>query len=411
LRAIEAAVVGALMVTTPAVFAGVTAGPAGAATGSVAFGDATPYAAPPAGQLNARITGISSTPDHDGYWLVGEDGGVFSYGDAGFYGSGVNAYPYPIGEVVGIAPTPDGRGYWIAERYGSTLNFGDAPEETTPPGLFPNAPTVGIASGPEAVGYWLAGADGGVFSFANAAFYGSMGGSPLNAPVVGIAPTPDGRGYWLVAADGGVFSFGDAGFHGSMGSHPLNAPIVGMAATPDGRGYWLVAADGGVFSFGDAGFHGSLGATPPDGATPVIGMATTSDGNGYWVATTDKSVPNSAVPTVPYDCNEPTDPLAVEPSTISLACADGNSSLINLTWSSWTHTGALASGDYTYNVCTPDCASALSHFDTYPAAVWLGYPVETSVGVEFSTVRYTYADPSAPGGWTTRIELLEVSPG
>ena len=344
------------MAATPAVFVGVTACPAGAATGSVAFGDATPESAPPGNQLSARLTGIASTPDHSGYWLVGEDGGVFNYGDAGFYGSGVGAYPYPVGGIVGIAPTPDGRGYWMADLGGRTFHFGNAPDENPPAGLFPNAPMVGIASVPQAVGYWLAGADGGVFSFADAGFFGSMGGTPLNAPVVGIAPTPDGRGYWLVASDGGVFSFGDAAFHGSMGGQPLNAPIVGMAATPDGRGYWLVASDGGVFSFGDAGFHGSLGATPPSSTTPIIGMATTSDGNGYWLATTDKSVPFSAVPTVPYDCNQPTDPLAVEPSYISLACADGNASLIDLNWSSWTASGALASGAYTHNLCQPDCA-------------------------------------------------------
>ncbi len=138
-------------------------------------------------------------------------------------------------------------------------------------------------------------------------------------------------------------------------------------------------------------------------------MATTSDGNGYWLATTDKSVPFSPVPTVPYDCNQPTDPLAVEPSYISLACADGNASLIDLTWSSWTASGALASGAYTHNLCQPDCAQGT--FATSAASVWLGYPVETGAGEEFSTVRYTYADPSAPGGWATFTALLETSPG
>ena len=30
---------------------------------------------------------MAPTPDHRGYWLVASDGGVFAYGDAGFYGS------------------------------------------------------------------------------------------------------------------------------------------------------------------------------------------------------------------------------------------------------------------------------------------------------------------------------------
>lgn len=35
----------------------------------------------------APIVGIVRTPDAQGYWLVGEDGGVFAFGDAGFHGS------------------------------------------------------------------------------------------------------------------------------------------------------------------------------------------------------------------------------------------------------------------------------------------------------------------------------------
>jgi len=30
---------------------------------------------------------MAPTPDGLGYWLVASDGGIFSYGDAGFYGS------------------------------------------------------------------------------------------------------------------------------------------------------------------------------------------------------------------------------------------------------------------------------------------------------------------------------------
>ena len=30
---------------------------------------------------------IAATPDGGGYWLIARDGGVFNYGDAGFFGS------------------------------------------------------------------------------------------------------------------------------------------------------------------------------------------------------------------------------------------------------------------------------------------------------------------------------------
>ena len=82
-------------------------------------------------------------PRHDGagYWLVGNDGGVFGYGDAHFFGSA-----------------------------GS---------------LHLNAPIVGMAATPDGGGYWLVAADGGIFSYGDAGFFGSAGCLHLNAPIVG----------------------------------------------------------------------------------------------------------------------------------------------------------------------------------------------------------------------------------
>ena len=78
-----------------------------------------------------------------GYWLFGSDGGVFTFGDAGFFGSaGSLRLSKPI---VGMAATPDGKGYWL------------------------------VAS------------DGGVFTFGDAAFFGSTGLLRLSKPVVGMA--------------------------------------------------------------------------------------------------------------------------------------------------------------------------------------------------------------------------------
>jgi hypothetical protein len=37
--------------------------------------------------LNKPIVGIATTPDGKGYWEVASDGGIFAFGDAGFYGS------------------------------------------------------------------------------------------------------------------------------------------------------------------------------------------------------------------------------------------------------------------------------------------------------------------------------------
>ena len=41
----------------------------------------------PALTLNKPVVGMAATPDGKGYWLVASDGGVFTFGDAQFYGS------------------------------------------------------------------------------------------------------------------------------------------------------------------------------------------------------------------------------------------------------------------------------------------------------------------------------------
>ncbi len=256
-----------------------------AAISAAAGAVCTATAASAAVAVNAPPVGIAATSDGGGYWLVAADGGVFSFGDAAFYGSmGGKPLNQP---VVGIAATPDGKGYWEVAADGGIFNFGDAAFYGSMGGKPLNQPVVGIAATPDGKGYWEVAADGGIFNFGDAAFYGSMGGKPLNQPVVGIAATPDGKGYWEVAADGGIFNFGDAAFYGSMGGKPLNQPVVGIAATPDGKGYREVAADGGIFDFGDAGFHGSMAGKPLNG--PVVGLASDPSG-GYWMTAKDGGV-------------------------------------------------------------------------------------------------------------------------
>jgi hypothetical protein len=123
------------------------------------------------GPLNRPIVGGARTPSGNGYWLVASDGGIFTFGDAGFFGStGAMTLAKP---VVGMASTPSGHGYWLVA------------------------------------------ADGGIFTFGDAGFFGSTGAMRLNQPVTGMVTTTSGSGYSLVARDGGVFTFGDALFYGS----------------------------------------------------------------------------------------------------------------------------------------------------------------------------------------------------
>jgi hypothetical protein len=88
-------------------------------------------------------TGTADSYKYGGYWFVASDGGIFAYGDAGFYGS----------------------------HGGSSLN----------------QPIVGMAATPSGKGYWFVASDGGIFAYGDAGFYGSHGGSSLNQPIVGMA--------------------------------------------------------------------------------------------------------------------------------------------------------------------------------------------------------------------------------
>jgi SpoIID/LytB domain protein len=221
-----------------------------------------------------------------GYWVVGSDGGIFTFGDAQFAGSTGNLkLNQPI---LGLAATPTGGGYWLVASDGGIFTFGDARFFGSTGALRLNQPVVGMATTVPGQGYWLVASDGGIFSFGDAQFFGSTGAIRLNQPVVGMAATPSGKGYWLVASDGGIFSFGDAQFFGSTGAIRLNKPVVGMAPTPTGRGYWLVASDGGLFSFGDAGFFGSLPGSKI--TTPAVAMRPTRTGGGYLIVTSTGAV-------------------------------------------------------------------------------------------------------------------------
>ncbi len=227
-------------------------------------------------------------PPNSSYWLVASDGGIFTFGNAGFYGSAGNL-PL-VRPVIGMTPTASKSGYWLVASDGGIFSYGDAGFHGSMGGKRLNAPIVGMAATPDGGGYWEVASDGGIFSFGDAPYYGSMGGKRLNVPIVGMATTHDGLGYWLVASDGGIFTFGDASFHGSMGGTHLNKPVVGIAATPDALGYWIVASDGGIFDFGDAAFFGSAGSVPLN--RPVVGIAPTPAGSGYWLAASDGGIFN-----------------------------------------------------------------------------------------------------------------------
>jgi hypothetical protein len=231
-------------------------------------------------------------PATHGYWLVGADGGIFSFGSAQFYGStGSLRLQRP---VVGIAPTAGRTGYWLVASDGGVFAFGGALYKGSIPGLglAPagsggsrelNAPIVGLVPSVDGNGYFMVGADGGVFSFGDAAYEGSCPGiGGCSGTAVSVVPDATGDGYWIVTTTGHVYAFGDAENYGAPG--PQFVPVTSAAATPDGKGYWVLFSNGVVGTYGDAVSYGApAGLT--GGSDPAASIFPTSDGKGYWVAT------------------------------------------------------------------------------------------------------------------------------
>jgi hypothetical protein len=232
-----------------------------------------------------------------GYWLVGSDGGIFTFGQAKFYGStGSLTLQRP---VVGITPSSSEDGYWLVASDGGIFAFNVPFVGSLPSlGLHPagsglpnslNEPIVGLVPSANGKGYYMVASDGGVFAF-NASFAGSCPGiGGCSGAAVAVAPDASGDGYWIATATGHVYAFGDAPYFGAPG--PQSSAITSMVRTPDGGGYWLLDKSGQIFAYGDAAYLGS-----PTGSTgasnPATAIFATSDGDGYWVASANGSVFN-----------------------------------------------------------------------------------------------------------------------
>ncbi len=88
--------------------------------------------------------------------------------------------------------------------------------------------------------------------------------------------------------------------------------------------------------------------------------------------------------------DEPTGILTVQPKRHVLSCADHNSGLRNLDWSSWGEHSATGTGTYYWNDCTPNCSAGTNHKSK--ATVVLKRPRVQSGEPVFTRVIVTYTD-------------------
>ena len=173
------------------------------------FGGAHALGAPTSA-LNAPLVGIAANPKGGGYWLLAQDGGIFSYGKAQVLRLDRRDAPQPTGRR---HRGDTERARLLARRLRRRhLHRSATRASTAPPARM-----------------------------------------HLNSPIVGMASTPNGRGYWLVAADGGIFTFGNAHFYGSTGAFPIGSTGRRHRETRSrDTATGLAAADGRIFNFGDA---------------------------------------------------------------------------------------------------------------------------------------------------------------
>ncbi|MDQ1397855.1 MAG: hypothetical protein QOG64_3114 [Acidimicrobiaceae bacterium] len=188
----------------------------------------------------------------------------------------------PAGNRCSFGDNPDakpsagsGSGYWVLGDDGGVFAFGGATFLGSTGNLKLNKPVVGMAATPTGKGYWLDATDGGIFAFGDATFSGSTGNIHLNQPIVGMAAATGGQGYWLLAGDGGMFTFGKATYSGSlpgtgMCNHPGGRRIV---PTATGKGYWIVGDDGSTWAFGDARWFGAVNTLGLPRVAPIVGFA------------------------------------------------------------------------------------------------------------------------------------------
>ena len=126
--------------------------------------------------LNKPVLGMERTATGKGYWLFASDGGIFSFGDAQFYGSlGATKLTSP---VVSMQRTATGKGYWMMTKDGRMFRFGDAKA------------------------------------------YGDTGACKNYGGAARMLVTPFGHGYWIATGNGNIVAFGDAknlGFPATVG--------------------------------------------------------------------------------------------------------------------------------------------------------------------------------------------------
>lgn len=159
-----------------------------------------------------------------GYYTLSSDGTVTAHGQVPFYGDLSSSQASSSAPAIQLVPTPDYQGYWILTQNGHIYSFGDASSLPSLPQGSHSA--VSMAVTPSGQGAFVLTASGTVHTVGQASNYGNASGHQ----VVSIASTADGKGYWIVTKSGDVLAFGDAKNYGSLNSSSSSTSATSNAA-------------------------------------------------------------------------------------------------------------------------------------------------------------------------------------
>jgi hypothetical protein len=105
----------------------------------------------------------------------------------------------------------------------------------------------------------------------------------------------------------------------------------------------------------------------------------------------------TALPALPDCQGKP----VVKPSSITLACGDGNFYVENLKWTGWGESFAAATGTGKANDCTPNCAAG--HFHSYPMLLIVSGSQQCGGRRSYARVVYAFIGRS-PYPQSTKVE-------
>lgn len=229
-----------------------------------AFGEArVKQRTSPFGPNNRFASAARMTPTGNGYYVLGIDGRVYTYGDAVHHGDlvtiGASSLP-DVDQAADFAITIDGGGYWIIKQHGDVHAFGNAADLVShvPVGVSDWLMSIERASS----GFWIMDTAGHVFEYGGAPPLGDY--SPTRPSVNGtiatefcssLRATSTGAGYWILTSIGNVSAFGDAPDVG--GATPLS-PLDGdwlriyweLLPAPGDNGFFIMQGNGTIVPVG-----------------------------------------------------------------------------------------------------------------------------------------------------------------